>query len=292
MVNGIGREISELEHLRDSPRVICVTSGKGGVGKTNITVNLAYALTLLGKRVVILDADLGLANVDVLLGIYPKFNMEDVLLGGKSISDIMVRGPGGIMIIPASSGIQELVQLSDQQKMQLLTDIDLLGDSVDILLVDAASGISSNVVYFATSSDEIVVVSSPEPTSITDVYALMKMLYVKHSAKRFLLLVNGASSNEEARGVFFNLNIVAEKFLDIFIEYLGYIPDDANLPRAVRQQKAVVQVYPRSRASLSFMALAEKISELPVPQLPSGNIRFFWKQILRRAYGATIKTGQ
>lgn len=270
-------------------RVLCVTSGKGGVGKTNVTVNLAYALTLLDKKVLILDADLSLANVDVLLGIYPKYHLGHVLRGEKSISEVVMEGPGGMLIIPASSGVQELTQLTDQQKIHLLSDIELLSETVDILLIDTASGISSNVLYFAMASEEIVMVCSPEPTSITDVYALMKLLCIRQATKRVMLLVNGARSLEEAEGVFQNLTWVADRFLDISIEYLGFIPDDANLPKAVRQQKAVVQRYPNSTASLGFMTLANKVCELPVPQLTTGNIRFFWNRILRGSNGPAIE---
>ncbi len=283
-------EKSEFHQREVVTRVICVTSGKGGVGKTNVTVNLAYALTLLGKKVLILDADLSLANVDVLLGVYPKYNMGHVLKGEKTISEIVTEGPGGMMIIPGSSGIQELTQLTDQQKMHLLSDVELLAEPVDVLLIDTASGISSNVLYFAMASEEVMMISSPEPTSLTDVYALMKLLSVRQAVKHFMLLVNGARSIEEASGVFQNLSMVADKFLDVSIEYLGCIPDDVNLPRAVRQQKAIVQKYPNSLASIGFTALAKRVCELPVPQTPSGNIRFFWNRILRGSNGTAIKT--
>lgn len=269
----------------DNTRVLCVTSGKGGVGKTNITVNLAYALTRLGKKVLIMDADLALANVDLLLGMNPEFHLGHVLNGEKRLSEVIVEGPGGIKVIPSGSGLQELTQLSDGQKLQLLSELELLDDNVDVLLIDTASGISSNVLYFASASNEIVVVSSPEPTSIADVYALMKLMHVRYSTRRFMLLVNGAQSQREAQKVFQDLCQVADKFLNISIQYLGFIPDDSNLPRAVKQQKAVVQMYPSSRASIGFMSLAKKICQFPAPQSPSGNMSFFWNKVLRGSHG-------
>ncbi len=278
---------SSQKNVRDEKpnmRVIAITSGKGGVGKTNIVANLGYALSRLGKRVLVLDADLGLGNLDILLGLAPKYNLSHVLMGGKSIAEITVEGPGNIKILPASSGIQELTELSNEQKIQILNKLNLLSDPVDILLIDTAAGISSNVMYFNTTAQEIMVVVSPEPTSITDAYALMKVLSVKYLEKHFKLLVNLASSVDEAEDVFRQLSLVADRFLDISIEYIGHIFSDENITKCVRIQKVISQIYPDSQASKCFISLAEKICQSVPPTFPKGDSNFFWKNLLQKKF--------
>jgi len=283
IVRLVGRDLDEKGREKKSgTRVIAITSGKGGVGKTNIVANLGFALSQLGKRVLILDADLGLGNLDVLLGLVPKYNLSHVITGEKTIPEIIVEGPGKMRILPASSGVQELTQLSKEQKLHLLAGLDLLNDSIDILLIDTAAGISSNVMYFNISAQEIVVVATPEPTSITDAYALMKVLSIKYSEKRFKLLVNLVSNTQEATEVFRQLSLVADRFLNISIEYLGHVLFDENVPRGVKLQKAVSEIYPDTQASRCFAALAKKIWRLPSPALPKGNIQFFWKHLIQK----------
>ncbi|MFH1624588.1 MAG: MinD/ParA family protein [Pseudomonadota bacterium] len=262
-------------------RIIAITSGKGGVGKTNIVANLAFALTQIGKTVMVLDADLGLGNLDVLLGLTPKFNLYHVLKGEKDISEIIVKGPGMMDILPASSGIQELTELNKEQKLRLLTELAMLDNGIDIFLIDTAAGISSNVMYFNVAAQEIMVVVSPEPTSITDSYALMKVLSKEYSEKRFNLLVNCVVSANEAMSVFRKLSLVAERFLDISINYLGYIVRDENIPKAVRQQRVLGEAYPNSQANRCFDALAKRVCELPVPANSKGNIQFFLGHLLQ-----------
>ncbi|HEN20532.1 MAG TPA: MinD/ParA family protein, partial [Desulfobacteraceae bacterium] len=205
---------SLTQKKKTNTRVIAITSGKGGVGKTNIVANLGFALSRLRKKVLVLDADLGLGNLDVLLGIAPKYNLSHVVAGEKSISDIIVKGPGEMKILPAGSGIQEITDLSRDQKIRILSELDTLLDTVDILLIDTAAGISSNVMYFNVSAQNIIVVATPEPTSMTDAYALMKVLSMRYSEKKFSLLVNLAASVEEAHEVFRQLDLVAKRFLD------------------------------------------------------------------------------
>jgi len=262
-------------------RIIAITSGKGGVGKTNIVANLAFALTQLGKTVMVLDADLGLGNLDVLLGLTPKYNLYHLLTGEKSISEIIVKGPGMMDILPASSGIQKLTELSREQRLHLLTELAVLDNGIDVFLIDTAAGISSNVMYFNVAAQEIMVVVSPEPTSMTDSYALMKILSTEYSEKRFNLLVNCVSDPKEAMDVFKNLSLVSDRFLDISIDYLGHVLLDENIPKAVRQQKILWEAYPNSPANKCFSALAKKIIKLPVSASPKGNIQFFWKQLLQ-----------
>ncbi len=266
---------------RPPTQVIAVTSGKGGVGKTNVVANLGYALTTMNKRVLILDADIGLANLDVLLGFSPKYNLQHVLNGEKKISEVIISGPGGMKILPASSGVQELSELTQAQKLCLLNELDSLYDETDILLIDTSAGISSNVMYFNVAAQEILVVVSPEPTSITDAYAMMKVLFLKYSENYFRLLVNSARNAEEAREVFNHVSLVGQKFLNLSIDYWGYITRDEHVVKAVRQQKALVARYPDSPASRCFFELAKKVCENRPAVTSGGNIRFFWQHLLK-----------
>ena len=260
-------------------RVIAITSGKGGVGKTSIVANLGYAFTKLGKKVLILDADLGLGNLDVLLGLAPKYNLSHVIMEEKTIEDILIEGPGKMKILPASSGIQELTNLTRQQKINILTQLDRLIDTVDILFIDTAAGISPNVMDFNATAQEIVVVVSPEPTSITDAYALMKVLSLKYSEKVCKLLVNMTTRPEEGREVFRQLHLVTDRFLDIHIEYLGCILNDEKVTRGVKSQKIVSELFPDTQASKCFKDLARKISAMPPENLPKGGSNLFLRHL-------------
>lgn len=261
-------------------RVIAITSGKGGVGKTSIVGNLGYAFAKIGKKVLILDADLGLGNLDVLLGLAPKFNLSHVILGEKSIEEILIEGPGKMKILPASSGIQELTSLTTGQKIQILKQLDGLIDSVDILFIDTAAGISSNVMDFNATAQEVVVVVSPEPTSITDAYALMKVLSLKYSGKTCKLMVNMVRRPEEGREVFRQLQLVTDRFLDISIDYLGYIMFDEKVTQGVKSQRIVSELYPDSEASLCFKDITRKVSNMPSMNIPKGNSNLFWQHLV------------
>lgn len=267
---------------KSKTRVIAITSGKGGVGKTNIVANLGFALTQLGKKVLILDADLGLGNLDVLLGLAPKYNFSHVVAGSKSISEIAIPGPGNMKILPASSGIEELTRLTDKQKARLLTSLDIMLDPIDILLIDTGAGISENVMYFNSSAQEIIVVVSPEPTSVTDAYALMKVLCLDYSEKSFKLVVNLAKTSKEADELYRQLKLVTDRFLGISLEYMGYVLADERVKKGVKLQRVVSEICPNTQASKCFATLAKKICETPAPHLPEGNNRFFWKNMVRR----------
>ena len=260
-------------------RVIAITSGKGGVGKTSIVANLGYAFTKFGAKVLILDADLGLGNLDVLLGLAPKYNLSHVIMGEKTIEDILIEGPGKMKILPASSGIQELTHLTRKQKINILTQLDQLIDSVDVLFIDTAAGISSNVMDFNATAQEIVVVVSPEPTSITDAYALMKVLSLKYCEKICKLLVNKTTRPEEGREVFRQLHLVTDRFLDINIEYLGCILEDEKVTRGVKSQKIVSELFPDTQASRCFRDLARKISAMPPAILPKDGSNLFLRHL-------------
>jgi flagellar biosynthesis protein FlhG len=261
-------------------RVIAITSGKGGVGKTSIVGNIGYAFTKLGKKVLILDADLGLGNLDVLLGLTPKYNLSHVIMGEKSIDEILVEGPGRMSILPASSGIQELTNLNKEQKIQILTQLDRLVDLVDVLFIDTAAGISSNVMDFNATAQEVVVVVSPEPTSITDAYALMKVLSLKYSGKACKLIVNMVRQPEEGREVFRQLQLVTDRFLDITIEYLGYVLFDEKVAKGVKSQKIVSELFPDTQASKCFTNISRKISNMSPVTIPERGSNLFWRHLI------------
>lgn len=269
-------------HEHPGVKVLSFTSGKGGVGKTHIVVNLAYALQRLGARVMLLDADLGLANVDVLLGLTPRFTIQHVLAGHKTLNEVLVPGPGGMLILPASSGVQELADLNESQRLQLLTALETLDCDIDFLLIDTGAGISANVMYFNVAAQDIVVVVTPEPTSITDAYALMKVLCTKHAEKHFKVLMNNVRHAAEGKESFRRLSVVAEKFLNISLDYLGFIPHDTAFSQAVCQQKALLDLYPGSSAAHGFRTLAQRLLNSPETIYPKGNIQFFWRRLLSR----------
>jgi flagellar biosynthesis protein FlhG len=267
---------------RQRPRVISVTSGKGGVGKTNVVANLALALTLLEKRVLVLDADLGLSNIDVLLGLTPRYTIEHLFSGERSLSEIVVEGPGGMSILPASSGVFDLVDLDPGRKILLLNELDQMVHSVDVLLIDTGAGISSNVMYFNMAAQESIVIVTPEPTSITDAYALIKILSTRFKKRHFTVLVNLVPTESEAREVFRKISVVADRFLgSLSIDYLGFIPEDGKLPLAVRHQKPVLELYPKAPSSRSFAEVAKGLASRPIRKENGGNVQFLWRQLFQ-----------
>lgn len=247
------------------PKIISITSGKGGVGKTNIVANLGFTLRRFGKKVLILDADLGLGNLDVLLGLTPQYNLSHVIRGEKQLAEVVVPGPGGMQILPAASGIQDLTALTQEERYMVFSQLDNFISDFDIMLIDTAAGISSNVLYFNINSDEILIVATPEPTSITDAYAMMKVLSVKYGTAHFKLVVNAAASTQEADDVYRQLGLVADRFLNISMEYYGCILLDENIKKGVRQQRAVTEMAPLSKASRNFASLARKVANTPAP---------------------------
>jgi len=265
---------------RGQIKVISVTSGKGGVGKTNIVANLAISMSRLGRRVLVMDADLSLANLDILLGLNPKYHLGHVFHGERHLDEIIIEGPAGIKILPASSGFQDLTILDSEQKLALLEEVDSLEDQLDVLLIDTSAGIGDNVLYFNLAAQERIVIVTPEPTSITDAYALIKVLFTQHQEKNFRVLINEARSDKEAREVFRKLVTVADRFLGgVSLDYLGLIPYDTSVPSAVRRQEAVVEAYPNSPASRNFVRLAKALLEDESRGGLEGNIRFFWKRL-------------
>lgn len=277
------REMSGRAPDHAGQRATCVysvTSGKGGVGKTAVTANLACSLARQGKRVLILDADLGLANIDVVFGITPRYNLNHFFSGERQLDDILVEGPMGIRILPAGSGIQSFIRLDGHQKMRLLDGLGALDDFFDYVLIDTEAGISENVVYFNTAAQKILVVTTPEPTSITDAYALMKLLSVNHHEKKFNLVVNQIQTEDDALDVYKKLTMVSNRYLDISIDYMGSIPADRQMVDAIRRQRVITELYPDSKISLAFHRLAGRICMEPLHSEPKGTLQFFWNKLL------------
>jgi len=261
-------------------QVIAVTGGKGGVGKTNVSINLSVCLAQMGRKVVLLDADLGLANVDVLLGLNPRNNLEDVLAGECSLADILLEGPAGIRIIPASSGTQKMTMLSPLQHAGLIHAFSEMAADIDVLIVDTAAGIADSVVSFVRACHEVLVVVCDEPSSLTDAYALIKLLNRDFGVERFRILASMTRTNQEGRNLYNKLMQVTERFLDVSLLYEGHIPFDESLRKAVQRQRSVVELTPRSKAAVAFKQLAEKVDLWPLPSTPRGHLEFFVEQLV------------
>ena len=264
-------------------KVITVSGGKGGVGKSNLTVNLAMSLARRGQKVLIMDADLGLANIDIMLGLRVEKNLSHLIKGECSLQDIIIEGPLGIKIIPASSGTKEMAQLSEMEHIGLIRAFSDLSEDIDTLIVDTAAGIADNVISFAQASQDLMVVVCDEPTSITDAYALIKILSQEHDLFRFRVVANMVRSPSEGQSLFNKLTRVTDQFLDVALDYIGCIPFDENVRKAVRKQQALVTLYPSSPASIAVDKLAQKVSTWPVPQMAKGNIEFFMERMVSRS---------
>lgn len=262
-------------------RVLAVSSGKGGVGKTNVSVNLAVSLAEIGRQVVLMDADLGLANIDIMLGIQTPYNLEHVINGERTLEEIMVPGPTNIKIIPAASGTQRMAELTPAEHVGLIRAFSELTMPLDALIVDTAAGISDMVVSFCRASQEVIVVVCDEPASITDAYALIKLLSKEYGIYRFHILVNMVHSAQEARDLFSKLLRVTDRYLDVLLDFTGAIPYDQYLRKAVQRQRAVVQVFPRSKAAQSFRSLGKKIDNWPFPQQAGGHLEFFIERLVQ-----------
>lgn len=273
-------------------RVVAVTSGKGGVGKTNVSANLAVSMAASGNRVLLMDADLGLANVDVLLGLHPTSNLSHVISGQRSLEEVMIEGPSGLQIIPAASGIKNMVELSRAEHAGLIRAFSELTFSPDVLLIDTAAGISDSVVAFTKASHEVLVVVCDEPASITDAYAVIKLLNREHGLHRFRILANMVRSSQEGIELYKKLLKVSDRFLDVTLEYIGAVPFDDYLRKAVQKQKAIVDAYPRSKAAAAFGKIAQKALQWPVPASASGSIEFFVERLFSTNAGGVTTAGK
>ena len=270
--------------MSNTPMVISVTSGKGGVGKTNIAANLAYCLAKMNKRVLLLDADLGLANIDVVLGLTPEYNLFHLFNDGMTLDQVIMNTPFGFKILPASSGASDMLTLSTGQKLELMESMDALEDQIDYLLVDTGAGINENVLYFNLAAQERIVVLTPEPTSLTDAYAVIKVMKQNHGMQHFKIVVNMAPDKKSALDVFKRLYNACDHFLPgVSLDLAGFIPRDAGVRKAVVNQRPFCEEEPGGPACKAMVELALKVQTWEVPVNLDGNIKFFWKKLLFRA---------
>jgi flagellar biosynthesis protein FlhG len=263
-------------------QVIAVTGGKGGVGKTSVSVNLASAMASAGKRVMLLDGDLGLANIDVFLGLSPRHTMAHVLSGQRTLEEVIVETADGIQVVPGASGVADMANLSAAAHLSLVQSFSTLSNRVDVMLVDTAAGISHSVMQFTQAAQHVLLVVCDEPASLTDAYALIKVLSRQHAVSRFHVLANMVRAPGEGEHLFEKLQRVTGKFLDVTLEYTGEIPEDPYLRRAIREQRPVLTAFPSSPASRAFKKLALKADKWPVPEGPRGNLEFFVERLVRR----------
>jgi flagellar biosynthesis protein FlhG len=290
---GFGEELFRLppgraakaRRLTPAP-AFAITSGKGGVGKTNVAANLAAALTQKRKRVMVIDADLGLANLDLLLGVKPAYTLADFFSGAAGLEEIVVPNDNGILLLPGASGVQEITSLRHDQKLALLTELDGMTREIDMVLVDTASGISDAVTYFTTAAQEIIVVVTPEPSSMTDAYAVVKVLASTHRQNRFWILANHVSGEDQARRLFDTLSRTALRFLNASLDLLGWVPRDPQLVRAVARSQMVVVQAPDSPSAQAFGRIAERLIQRAAAGVPvKGNVQFFLRRILAAEKG-------
>ena len=260
-----------------SSRVMAITSGKGGVGKTNVVAGLAMSLAQMGQRVVVLDADFGLANLDILLGLTPTHTLEHVLRGEKVLEEIIMDGPLGIRVIPASSGIQELTRLDTTAELRLIQGLQRVSETTDWMLIDTAAGIHDSVIKLLLAAQEVLLVTTPEPTSLVDAYAMVKVVHLRDPQKPIWLLVNNAQGEDEAEETIEQLQAATQRFLGREHKVLGMVPSDPSLLQAVREQRSVVERFPRSPSTQAFRQIADQLRK-KVP-LQKDGFASFWKQL-------------
>lgn len=273
---------ARLSGLSQPVRVIAVTGGKGGVGKTSVAVNLAAGLAAAGRSAVLLDGDLGLANVDVLLGLAPRYTLAHVLSGERTLDEILVTAKQGFQIVPAASGAADLAALSSEGHLGLVQAFSGLATRLDVLIIDTAAGIAPGVLQFSQAAQHVLVVVTDEPTSLTDAYALIKVLSRDHGVSRFRVVANMSRLSGQGQAIFRKLERVTSRFLDVVLEYMGEIPDDEYMRRAIRAQRPVVDAYPSSPSGRALKKLAASADTWPVPSGPRGNLEFFVERLVRR----------
>jgi flagellar biosynthesis protein FlhG len=283
IMNSMGHsQIAGLQSLinKAPTKVIAITGGKGGVGKTNISVNLAVTLAKHHKKVMLFDADLGLANIDVLLGLNAHKNLSHVLNGEVDLKDIILTGPAGIKIIPSASGIQRMCQLTPLEQSGIIQAFGSVSDGIDLFIIDTAAGISSDVVSFVKAAQEVIMVVCNEPTSITDAYATIKLLSRDHGVTKFHVIANMVANAYEGTRLFSKLSRVADKFLDVNLFLLGAVPFDACVRKSVQRQETFVEAYPGAKSTMAIREIAEKILAQPIINDHQGGISFFLEQLL------------
>ena len=279
-INSYGQDNLSVGH-QSSPQVISITSGKGGVGKTSVVSNLAVTWAKQGGKVLIIDADLGLANIDVVFGLSPKYTLNHFFANKRGLQDIMIEGPHGIKILPAGSGVQRYTTLIPADHLRFIDELDSLNSDFDLVLVDTGAGISENVTYFSTAAQTILVVTTPQITAITDAYALIKLLALRYHEKNFQLLVNTAKNEREALHVYEKLTTVAHRFLGASVGFLGWLPYEKRLNDALSRQKAFVEVYPKSKLGDGCQQVIQKLMNEAVLTSQKGNSQFFWSKLFK-----------
>lgn len=263
----------------NSVKVIAVSGGKGGIGKSNVSVNLAVGLAKLGRSVLLLDADLGMANIDIMLGLQPEYDLQHVISGQCKLEEVMFKGPFGVNIIPAATGIGKMADLTVEEQGSIIRAFDDLPIDIDVLIIDTAAGISNSVINFTKSAQEIFVVVCDEPASITDAYSLIKVLNKEHGIKSFQVLPNMVKDAEHGRKLFRKLVNVTDIYLDVSLGLIGSIPLDEKLKLAVKNQSAVVEAYPHSSSSLAFQQMVKRVDETPAPASTTGYMQFFMEKM-------------
>ncbi len=267
-----------VQQRRKYVKTIAVASGKGGVGKTNVAANLAIALRMLGRQVMIMDADFGLSNIDVLLRVEPKYSILQLLADGLSLKDIVADGPHGVKILSAGTDVKEFRALEPWQRLKILDAFDAYENDVDVLLIDTAAGLSENSAFFCSAAQEIIIVTTPEPTSVADANSLIRALHTRHQEKDFHVLVNSAKDASEAFEVFRRISLSAEEFVSISLDYLGFLPYDESVRESVRMQQAFIDLYPDSTISRNIVTIANKF--LVPSERVKGTLQFFIGSLL------------
>lgn len=275
LVRASGQGGGESERLR----VIGITSGKGGVGKTTVAVNLGLQAARLGKRVLIVDGDLGLANVEILLGHVPEKNMAHLLEGSATIDEVLAEGPWGLRFLPGGSGLHRLAELDESQKMKLLAALDPLEDRFDLVILDSPAGIGGNALFFVGSCQEAILVVTPEPTSLTDAYVALKGLNEQRGIRSFHVVVSQSPNDATARQIFERLGRLSDRFLDATLHYLGPIPKDEHVHRAIMAQKPLATLHPLSPASRALEGITAHLLETPPPTTLDGGLKFLWQRL-------------
>ena len=273
--------MAELANGRRKVKVITVTGGKVGVGKSSVSLNLAVALCQMGKKVMLFDADLGLANIDVMLGLKVDKNLGHVLNGECELQDILQTGPHGLRIVPASSGLKQMVELTVEQHAGLIRAFSTLKEDIDYFIVDTAAGISDMVLSFCRAAQDVLMVVCNEPTSVADAYAQMKVLSRDYGVKKFKIIGNQLHSLDEGKLMYQKLVTVTERFIDATLELVACIPVDMNMRKAIRQRSCVVEVFPTSPAARAFRTLANRITTWPIPEVAGGHLEFFVKNLIK-----------
>lgn len=278
------------EELQKNPehrlRVFATVSGKGGVGKTNVATNVAVLAARWGRRVLVLDADLGLANVEIAMGVQPRYHLGDLLRGDVHVEEVLSETEYGVSILSAGSGVAEMTRLDPGERLALITSLDPLEDRFDTVIIDAGAGISDNVVFFVGAAQEAILVVNPEPTSLTDAYAAVKVLSQEASVRRFNVVVSQEDDEAGARAIFERLAQVTQRFLTTTLRYAGHIPRDQNVHRAVMRRTPLVEAYPSSPSARAIEHITRDLLALDPPKDLDGGLRLMWQRLLREQTSA------